>query len=248
MSTEHPDFKAPENPHATIWRYMDFTKFASMLVRWGLLLVRSDKLGDPFEGAYPIANKAGRLERWERAIGRSLDGDTGKQLLWSVSQQARELRPITLVNCWHQSEHESAAMWRLYAEQGRGIAIKTTFQKLYESLPDDVYLGVVKYIDYEKETITEWNGFAPYLHKRISFAHEAEVRAIKLARKRSQEGVLEPPDLGEWVEVDLRYLLDEIRLSPDSNKEYRDLVQSLVAKFDMQTTVTTSQLDEEPFY
>jgi hypothetical protein len=42
----------------------------------------------------------------------------------------------TLVNCWHQNEFESEAMWRLYSENHKGIAIQTTFQDLVDSIDD----------------------------------------------------------------------------------------------------------------
>ena len=31
MYAEHPSFHLPTNPSAKIWRYMDFTKFVSLL-------------------------------------------------------------------------------------------------------------------------------------------------------------------------------------------------------------------------
>lgn len=34
------------------------------------------------------------------------------------------------VNCWHRNPHESEAMWRLYSENGKGIAIKTSIDSL----------------------------------------------------------------------------------------------------------------------
>ena len=46
-------FTAPNDPNIHIWRYMDFTKFVSMLQKGGLIFSRADKLGDPFEGFYP---------------------------------------------------------------------------------------------------------------------------------------------------------------------------------------------------
>lgn len=36
-----------------LWRYMDFTKFVSMLVKKGLFFSRLDRLGDEYEGGSP---------------------------------------------------------------------------------------------------------------------------------------------------------------------------------------------------
>ena len=52
-STNHQVFAQPANPDTKIWRYMNFTKFVSMLEHQALWFSRADKLGDPFEGSMP---------------------------------------------------------------------------------------------------------------------------------------------------------------------------------------------------
>ena len=37
---------------------------------------------------------------------------------------------------------------------------------------------MVKYVDYDKVPIALGNHFFPFVHKRLSFAHETELRAI----------------------------------------------------------------------
>ena len=46
---DHPIFSTPEGGDTTVWRYMDFTKFLSLLDKKELFFVRLDKLDDPFE-------------------------------------------------------------------------------------------------------------------------------------------------------------------------------------------------------
>jgi hypothetical protein len=48
--SEHETCLKPANENAKIWRYMDFTKFVSLLEKKALFFCRADKLGDPFEG------------------------------------------------------------------------------------------------------------------------------------------------------------------------------------------------------
>jgi hypothetical protein len=43
-------FDQPE-PDSTIWRYLDFPRFVSLLTTRSLFLPRADLLGDPFEGS-----------------------------------------------------------------------------------------------------------------------------------------------------------------------------------------------------
>ena len=49
---EHPVTEKPEDENVAIWRYLDFTKFVSLLDRRALFFVRADKIAelDPFEG------------------------------------------------------------------------------------------------------------------------------------------------------------------------------------------------------
>ena len=55
---EHPELKIPDNPDAKIWRYLDFTKFLSMLEDQSLYFCRLDVLAknDPYEGLYTNFN------------------------------------------------------------------------------------------------------------------------------------------------------------------------------------------------
>lgn len=47
-SAIHPVFIRPDDTETSIWRYIDFTKFVSMLENSGLFLSRSDCLGLPY--------------------------------------------------------------------------------------------------------------------------------------------------------------------------------------------------------
>jgi len=41
----------------------------------------------------------------------------------------------TAINCWHISDHESVAMWKLYAAGAPGIAVRSTVERFASSLP-----------------------------------------------------------------------------------------------------------------
>ena len=55
-SIEHPCFIQPKNENIKIWRYMDFTKFVSLISSKSVFFCRSDLFEDPFEGSYSKAN------------------------------------------------------------------------------------------------------------------------------------------------------------------------------------------------
>lgn len=53
MLKEHPVFQLAIPESGSIWKFMDFTKFVSLLATNSLWCARPDTLGDPFEGAFP---------------------------------------------------------------------------------------------------------------------------------------------------------------------------------------------------
>jgi len=104
MYKEHPEFKLPPS-EAHIWRFMDFTKFVSLIDRSALFFCRSDLLEDPFEGHYPPAQIRIKQEEMEkrgapRAAIECIDERQGLQGLF---------KKIVYINAWHINQHESAA-------------------------------------------------------------------------------------------------------------------------------------------
>jgi hypothetical protein len=246
MYEEHPAFEKPKNEHAEIWRYMDFTKFVSLLDNSALYFTRADKLGDLFEGSMPRPNVE------ERPFFYT---DTPLSTLKTVSQFRVRLLRHTVINCWHVSEHESEAMWRLYSNHNGGIAIRSTFSKLRDSLVDSshrIHIGMVKYTDYRRDRIPESSSFHPFLHKRMSFRHERELRAIAQSFRYKRSGAIDlrkpPYDNGAYIEVDLSMLLDRIYVAPATPKWLRELVESTAAKYDVRVEFVQSALGEEPIY
>lgn len=180
MFEEHPSFEAPENKNQKIWRYLDFTKLVQLLETESLYFCRADKFEDPFEGAVTylthearnyIQDKGGAIQRSQQAL------EWNKQ----IAEVNRKSRRFYGVNCWHMNNCESAAMWSLYVTLNEGVAIQSTYKRLVDSLSEtneSVYIGKVRYIDYKTDFINSGNMFAPFLHKRRSFLHENELRAI----------------------------------------------------------------------
>lgn len=241
---EHKVFQPPKDPDTPIWRYMDFTKFVSMLENKGLFFSRSDKLGDPFEGSFSRGNKQLRPLMYK---------DTGIPLsaFETISNITCSIRPWTFVNCWHMNTHESAAMWKLYAKTNEAIAIRSTYKQLRECIDSDCYLGVVHYIDYESAWLPEGNALSPYVHKHLSFAHEQELRAVIQKSPRKDNKIdysQKPPDGGVWKSVDTDELINAIYVAPMSPSWYRELVEQVLRRYGISKTVIQSSLDHEPFF
>lgn len=247
----HPVFAHPHRSDAMIWRYMDFTKFVSMLEHQGLYLAGADLLGDPFEGSIPEANR----EIWVN-LARTHGLANGGEIRDGLSAFRQKLRREIYVNCWHLSDVESAAMWSLYSKSNEVIAVQSSFMTLFnqvESSDDDPhYVGLVQYIDYQKQVMNEGNLFWPFVHKRKSFQHECELRIVYQLRDNVPDYPGAPFERetpkGVWKAINLERLFSRIFVSPTSAPWFFDLVQKVVTRYGLSSEVFQSDLKASPFF
>jgi hypothetical protein len=249
MISSHPSFRAPTDPEVPLWRYMDLSKFIALLRDRALFFAQSDCLGDPFEGSMPKKN---RVELKE-ALRRDFDPEQTEKRLALLSQTSQELRRGITISCWHASEHESAAMWGLYGRYGDAVCIQTTYNTLALLLPPEIYAGMVTYIDYETGCFDPGNRFNYFMHKRLSFKHEDEFRAILVsAFPPGSAPNLSPPYVicegGVKVPVDINGLIQKIFVSPASPKWFKGIVESLKEKYDVTAPVKQSSIADDPIY
>ncbi|MCH7580958.1 MAG: hypothetical protein IIB22_11995 [Chloroflexi bacterium] len=226
---------------------MDFTKFLAMLEHGALFFPRSHLLGDPFEGSYSRANEALR-----ESMYKAVKPDSRRQMTQAISRTSEQLRNWTMISCWHMNPAESAAMWKLYAETERSLAIQSTYKRrLRDSLDDQVYIGMVNYIDYETQWLPEGNVFYPFMHKRLSFEHEHELRAViqDLSFGDTRLDLAKPPDdPGIWKELSLQKLAETVYVSPGSPGWFIELIRLVLERYKVAIEVRQSSLDTEPFY
>ncbi len=251
MYEPHAVFVQPDDLDIKVWRYMDFTKLVSLIDSSHLFFNRADEFADPFEGSWPKVNVEARKivpdDIPEKARGPF------KEQMEKLGDFTRSLVRYKAINCWHMNEHESAAMWKLYLKSDEGIAVQSTYRRLREAFVDDekVYLGVVRYIDYDNEWIDAGNLFSPFVHKRKSFEHEREVRAL-VSRWPVTESKInfeeETISRGVQIRVDLEQLIERIYVAPSAPDWFSDLVQAVVVRFGFNFEVMHSKLDEQPVY
>ncbi len=242
MYKEHPDYNTPQSD-AVLWRYMDFTKFVSLLEKESLFFARADKLGDPFEGSFSKANEALRPILYKDTLS--------EEALQGLVQFTKELPRFTLINCWHENPHESAAMWKLYSRENDGIAIKTNFESFKKSFicSEDINIGSVSYVDYDSHFIPEKNVMLPFLHKRKSFEHEREVRAIEFTIPVNDKGIdtsRDICDIGKYYKVDLSLLIKEVIIAPFAPDWFLELVKSVTTRYNFNFNVIRSTQTDEP--
>jgi hypothetical protein len=169
-----------------------------------------------------------------------------------------EYRKTMFVNCWHISEHKSAAMWKLYTQGNEGVAIRSTFGRLMECLRPatvEVFAGKVTYIDYRKQRIPDDNMLFPSMHKRMSFQHEQELRLLywdtDLAVSYDPTAIVWKEGVcfkkGVAIDVDIGALIDKVFVAPTSQVWFKNLVQSiLLEKYRIGTEVRQSDLSLGP--
>lgn len=252
--TPHP-YEKPDR-ESRLWRYMDFTKYVSMLSTSALYFARADVFNDPFEGAKGVITNKQKwddhyLSFFKQAIKNPPEGveldkseehveKEAKRLLQEMESGGSYMREQVYISCWHENEHESEAMWRLYSSYlGNAIAIRTTYSSLYKALGSDpsISIGRVTYIDFNKSYAGPNESF---WRKRKSFEHEREVRAIVHDFKTVEKGKL--------IKCDLNSLIEEIIVSPTAPPWFVELMNDVNYKFGIKSTVSQSKLNDVPFY
>jgi hypothetical protein len=246
----HELFERPERADR-IWRYMDFAKLVDLLDRNALFFARADCMSDPWEGGLsPFIEDANvaDLRRQAEAAAAVLSAESSgfvarsnEHLRADYRRHWQRLPARVFLSCWYLAEHESAAMWDLYAgREGRGVAIQSSFGRLEDALPVEwdhaIYAGKVRYIDYQHDVIPVGNAFTRFLHKRMSFEHERELRAMfDLHRDHA-------PERGFTVPVEIATLIERVHVAPTATTSFAALVERTVKRHGLGIPVTRSDL------
>ena len=162
---------------------------------------------------------------------------------------------FTYVNCWHLNHTESEAMWRLYCPSGAGVALKSTYSKLAESIASkDIYFGLVRYIDYRSQFMPLDNAFNPIMHKRKVFEHEREARIVTLLpssigsveRDFDEQKCLTENPRGLKVPFDIEGALDGIYINPYASEQHYAEVKEVMETFSILTLLEWSHIADAP--
>lgn len=253
---QEPPYVLP-NPKDKLWRYMDISKFVSMLVTKSLYFASASSFEDPFEGAKGIAAQKAKWDNYyleffqyaiETAPGISEEDCSSEKIEKVAHRLLREIeshgvddRNTACISCWHCNEYESEAMWKLYSKNvTNAVAIETTCESLYRALGEDPYIeiGKVKYIDYTSQFSNI--GFGAFWYKRKSFEHEREVRALVRNFKGNGSGISIPVNLDELIET--------VYVSPYAPEWFAEVVRDIVKKYELNKPVLYSTMADNPFY
>ena len=136
MTEEHPCFQLPPK-HIKIWRFIDFTKYISLLDSKRLFFSRADLLGDPHEGSFPHANIRTLKNRYDpqKMPDHTLQG---------FLKIAKHERKHFYISCWYMGDFESNAMWNA-TETDKSVVIQSTYNQLCESLKENKRTHIFKH-------------------------------------------------------------------------------------------------------
>ena len=261
-----------------IWRYLTFTKMVAMLVDKVLHFSRADTFLDRFEIGVPAHDMAA-ARRWtaygiaDGSISRagltsylaaiteqpaaSFAGMNDDQL---VAQAMRYTSHALFLSSWHVNDGESAAMWDLFSHGTEpGVAIESTVGLLREQLEagsgdTEVFLGAVQYLDYATDTWGEFRAFNRVFHKRRSFEHEREVRAVIVRPRYAELAALDLDRVtraarnGIDIPIVFGRLARRLWISPRAEEWFASLVERVVGKFEADVPIARSRLYDAPEY
>ena len=234
-----------------IAKYMDLTKYISMLQRSSLFFCRLDKLDDKYEGLSPRTNSK-PSEQWHKSTNWMMEKPlSDDEILKSVEEEydfERLKRNLVCINCWNKYVVESAALWKIYSSFDKGIMIRSSIERLRHSFDvtvEDLQLTEVRYKNYQRETIPKGNSNYPVIYKQDAYKYEEEIRVIHERRTElgwEYDWKKEEVEEGMYIKSDLDILIDEIVIAPYSPKWFLALIKDISSKYNLNKPIKMSDL------
>jgi hypothetical protein len=233
-------------PGTELRRYLTLDALLQTLRSQQLRLTRVDTFPDPFEGSVPKQQIDDQLPIFSSRnvfcdIGMNPGANCTRLDPWSEMTLWRRAKTRSAhASCW-SAGHESEAMWRLYCRdldvEGQGVALESTLGEVEASVEShSLFVSPVSYRYYHIGPAFN-DEIDSFMHKRLGFAHEGEVRLLRynepqylaLAEAiRARTPV--PPDLPRYVFVDwpAAAVIDRVLISPYASRTYEERAREQV--------------------
>ncbi len=226
-----------------LWRYFKTQRFVGLMETGQLYFASAREFEDRFEGAVAV-------------MPPGFPVDPRYTDMSSSESAFEQLRRLTKVSCWHRADYESDAMWKLYADQHKGVAIRTTPARIrdaakpYRIQPnfghEDLFAGNVRYFDLLAHRLN-LNMLDRFYVKHMAFSWEREFRLLVSVRSAEEFGV-NVPEKGVLVDFDLSKLVEEIYLGPSLSAEDIERVRTAAAQHGLADRIPVSSLLGTPRY
>ena len=207
MYRKHHNLTEPENSRQRLWRYLKYERLLQTINEGVLYFPHITNLSDKWEGLLTTRTKD-KLFKQEYAKYNKTESANG-----AVTQYEQH-KDAFYINSWHMNNHESYLMWKAYGD--RGCAIQTTYEKLTLSLHSsqaEINVGIVNYIDYDKEQLPIGNTFYSVSYKDIAYKDEKEFRLLYWKLNLPNQN-LPAEEIGVKVAVDVNILIENIYIMP----------------------------------
>src|ERR1035437_391516 len=162
MYTSNTKLQQPKNTLQPLWRYITFDRLIEIIQHKSIYFSHISTMRDQLEGSLTPRTRAQLLEWNMRQNGGNISTANA-----SV-QMYEDHRKKYYINCWHINSFESYLMWRVYGN--RECAIETTYERLvasFDATPENINGGVIRYVDFDRESIELGNSFVSVSHKDI---------------------------------------------------------------------------------
>lgn len=259
------DFESEEELIQSVWRYLTFSKFVSLLELKALWFSKLETLIDRFEGTLPNRTRKQMIQGHLEFEHLFPDPELKSQLHGMTDRNVDDGRELSVVNCWFMGGSESEEMWRQYVGTREGIVIKSTVKRLSESIylqQEFSRIGRVKYVDFLEHDMGVYEGHQAAeraLLKQKEYEFENEVRIVTMSlvapgclnidgtkpteKQLSGPGMFDPDSPGIYVQVDLNLLIEGIHTAPGAPFWFHNLVQRLSERYGLTCPVNRSSLN-----
>ncbi|MHA1402098.1 MAG: hypothetical protein ACTSQE_17260 [Candidatus Heimdallarchaeaceae archaeon] len=234
---------------STVWRYLTFPKFISMLTYNALWFPKLKILQDEFEGTLP--KKAYQTmqeshQKWKKTFSPELHNQIDNMTNNNIDSG----KELIVVNCWFHDEKENEKMWKEYVITLEGVAVKSTIRKLatYTYVePQFSSIGKVQYVDFTKHNQSTYlsnQAIERAFLKSDHLSHEKEVRIATHSIKTlacvamdgnpyTQEQIsgknmnnFENPGL--YIRINFEKLVESIIVAPGASEWFELLIKRII--------------------
>lgn len=216
-----------------LWRYIDLSKFVSLLDSKALWLARSDTFRDQREGQFPPEMRKAIEEAYEK-LPKKEDSP-----IQNADDFQEYLCKNAYVSCWHKNVDENMVMWELYGRDSNSVAIQTTVGKLKSNISKidsgglEFHLKNVRYSSAE-DLEGKFNYTTPFFIKRPYFSFEQEARILLSTYSAINPNKHTP--IGKAIELKIE-AIEKVLVHPDSHDWFVRVVESISANYGLKDVV-----------